>query len=258
MALTATATKETRVKVMKVLGMAPSTCTVFNTSPEKANIYLNVKEKMPIQDFVQRVSKSIVRDEILSKKLLIFCRTYDDYYRFYRGFRSTLGHKFTIPMNAPNLPRFRVVDMYTRCTQNAVKEHIVTEFSKPEGKLRVVIATIAFGMGVNCPNISYVVHWGPSETSEDYVQEIGRAGRDGKPACAILFYTPRDKLHVEGKMVQYSTKHDRCKRLELFHPFDSFISDNRSVFGCKCCFICASSCQCGDCDSYLASFSYDL
>ena len=246
MALTATATKETRVKVMKVLGMSPSSCAIINTSPEKANIYLNVKEKMPVPDFVQRVSKVIVCDGMKSKKMLIFCRTYEDCYCFYQGFKSTLGGKFTAPMNAPNLPRFRLVDMYTRCTQNEVKEHIVTEFSKPDGKLRVVIATIAFGMGVDCPNISYIVHWGPSETPEDYVQEIGRAGWDGQPAYAMLFFTPRDKLHVERSMIEYSTKHDTCKRLKLFQPFDSFTSDNRTVFGCKCCFVCASSCECGN------------
>ena len=59
--------------------------------------------------------------------------------------------------------------MFTRCTQTAVKVHIISEFAKRDGTLRVVIATIAFGMGVDCPNISCVVHWGPSESQEDYM-----------------------------------------------------------------------------------------
>ena len=48
--------------------------------------------------------------------------------------------------------------MFTRCTQTAVKVHIISEFAKRDGTLRVVIATITFGMGVDCPNISCVVH----------------------------------------------------------------------------------------------------
>ena len=98
-----------------------------------------------------------------------------------------------------------------------------------------------------------MVHWGQSEISKDYVQEIGCAGRDGQQASALLFFTPRDKLHVERSMIEYSTKHDTCKRLKLFQPFDSFISDNCSVSGCKCCFVCANSCECGNCDSFLTS-----
>ena len=66
-----------------------------------------------------------------------------------------------------------MVDMYTRCTQTAVKDHIVSEYFKPDGRLHVVIATIAFGTEINCSNITCVVHWGPSEMVEDFVQEIG-------------------------------------------------------------------------------------
>lgn len=256
MALTATATKGTRQQIMKVLGMTASTCTVINISPEKYNIYLTAKEKVSIENYVERVSAVLIRDGILSKKLLIFCRTYEDCYQFYRGFKSKLGSKFTIPESAPNLPQFRMVDMYTRCTQIVVKDHIVSEFSKPDGRLRVVIATIAFGMGVDCPNITCVVHWGPSETVEDYVQEIGRAGRDRQPVSALLFFTPCDKAHAEKSMIEYSTKHEKCKRAQLFQQFDSFTLNNSSVSGCRCCFVCAHTCKCGYCNTYVSAFEY--
>ena len=50
--------------------------------------------------------------------------------------------------------------MNARCTQKTVKDHIVSNFCNLDGKLRVVIATIAFGMGIDCPNTMSVVHWG--------------------------------------------------------------------------------------------------
>ena len=72
--------------------------------------------------------------------------------------------------------------MFTACTRTDVKENILKSFCDPEGLLRVVVATVAFGMGLDCPNVRRVVHWGSSSDIEHYLQETGLAGRD----CMLL------------------------------------------------------------------------
>ena len=61
-------------------------------------------------------------------------------------------------------------------------------FCDVNSTFRVVIATIAFGMGLDCPNIRGIIHWGPQDSMEEYLQETGMAGRDGLSSKAILFY----------------------------------------------------------------------
>ena len=62
---------------------------------------------------------------------------------------------------------------------------ILRMFTK-QSCLRVVIATLAFGMGVDCPDVGQVINVGPPSDLESYVQETGRAGHDGNPALALL------------------------------------------------------------------------
>jgi ATP-dependent DNA helicase RecQ len=71
-------------------------------------------------------------------------------------------------------------------------ERETTQTAFMEDELEVVVATIAFGMGVDKPNVRAVVHSEISDSVDAYYQEIGRAGRDGRPARAVLFYRPED------------------------------------------------------------------
>ena len=82
--------------------------------------------------------------------------------------------------------------MLTSVTEDTVKTNIIQNFISSEGCCRVVIGTIAFGMGLDSPNVRNVMHWGPSSDIESYVQESGRVGRDGEPANATLFYADTD------------------------------------------------------------------
>ena len=86
--------------------------------------------------------------------------------------------------NKENVP----VEMLHSCTPAANKQNVLCSFKIENGTMRVVIATIAFSMGVDCKGVHRIVHFGPSKTVEAYVQETGRAGRDGVQSMAYILY----------------------------------------------------------------------
>ena len=128
------------------------------------------------------------------------------------------------------------------CTEERVKEELVKAFTQETSSLRIVIATVAFGMGIDSPKVQEVVHFGPPTDLESYVQETGQAGRDGLTSLALLLLKPGAAKHAEKAMIEYISNTTDCRRKVLFCNFDSYSHVDTKY--CLCCDICAKSCDC--------------
>ena len=144
----------------------------------KETYFLAVKRYESLeQAFLPKFKQQRTRME----RVIIFCKQRDQCAVLYSFFKYHLGHDFTEPSGAPvQRPQNRMVDMFNSGTQQEVKDHIITSFKNPISSLRIVIATIAFGLGIDCPNVRQVVHFGLPEDVESYVQHTGHAGRDSE------------------------------------------------------------------------------
>ncbi|KAF4131535.1 Helicase conserved C-terminal domain [Phytophthora infestans] len=91
------------------------------------------------------------------------------------------------------------------------KEKVRTGFAR--GRVRVVVATVAFGMGIDKKNVRAVVHFHMPSSVEAYVQQVGRAGRDGKAARALLYLLDEDAVHFRSLLFSTALHRDQLRRL---------------------------------------------
>ena len=252
MALTATATKSTRLFIIKSLCMQSP--EIVSVSPDKENVIYAVldKPKEGVKDYFKGIISKLIVKRSNMDRIIIFCKTYNNIIAIYQYFKQGLGQYFTEPPGSANFVVNRVVDVYTHCTHETVKNKIIAQFTKPS-PLRVVIATVAFGMGINCPDVRHVIHWGVPTDVEMYVQESGRAGRDGKLSCAVILKNPvdLDKRYATQEMIDYCTNKSICRRKILFQDFQECFF---TPCGCKCCNICQLFCDCGQCDAHIIPY----
>ena len=116
--------------------------------------------------------------------------------------------------------------------------------------MRIIFATVAMGMGVDIRSIRCVIHVGPPRTTREYLQETGRAGRDGKPAIVALHYNNHDiAKNREGMSDDIRTLFQletACLRKFLLYCLDANVPGTK-VAGHFCCTFCKSNWDCLDC-----------
>ena len=249
MSLTATATIKTRKAICKSVGLINP--VIISESPHKPNIkYIVQVNPPPIEETFAPLIEEVRRYRQLTDRAIIFCRTYDSMTHIYLYFKNRLGKEILNPMSAPDMAQFRLIDMFSACTQPDVKEEIIRSFSIPNSQLRVVIATIAFGMGIDCSNVRRIMHWGASDDVEQYLQESGRAGRDHLLAHAILYHKVPDVVtrDLSEDMKEYCINKSVCRRTMLFKKFNGYTEHLYAGNElCQCCDICECVCMCAKC-----------
>ena len=141
--------------------------------------------------------------------------------------------------------------MFTSVTAPGHKSEILRLF-KEENNLRVVVATVAFGLGIDCPNVRQIVHVGLPDDICSYIQETGRAGRDGELSLATLLHC-RTYHSVDEDIRQYVANKTEWRWDVLFKETDSYSHIDMGT-KCLCCDICAKLCPFGTCSDKLQHF----
>ena len=144
----------------------------------------------------------------------------------YKLFEHVLGNEQYFPPGSTSIPCNRLFAQFHAPQTTQMKEEILKQLCSGESVLHVVFATVAIGMGVDIPDIREVIHIGPPSTVKAYFQETGRAGRDGKPSAARLYYNNRDvamnQVGMQDDMCAFCTSNNICLRKLLLESLEYF------------------------------------
>ena len=116
---------------------------IVSVSPMKHNIAYDVAQKSTVSHTFTPIANKLAEQRTDMGRLIVFRRMYDEVTSIYHFFKRRLGERFTEPQSAPDLARFRLVDMFTHCCHESVKNAIMARFTAVSS-LRIVIATVAF------------------------------------------------------------------------------------------------------------------
>ena len=145
-----------------------------------------VENKTPLETTFSGVIDNVRVKRESCTRTVIFCQTRRQCASLYNTFKESLGVDFYLKKDSN--PKERLVEMYHSGSPTSVKKHIQGNIGVTEGHIRELLCTIAFGMVVDMKGVSRVIHFGPSKNIESYVQECGRAGREGQQSTCLLLY----------------------------------------------------------------------
>ncbi|KAK9586105.1 ATP-dependent DNA helicase sgs1 [Aspergillus fumigatus] len=236
MALTATATENVKVDVIHNLKMEG--CEIFTQSFNRPNLTYEVRQKTKSAEVLENIA-DIIKTSYPNKSGIIYCLS--------RKTCETVAEALTSQHN--------IRAEYYHAGMDSSKRAEVQEWWQ-SGRVHVIVATIAFGMGIDKPDVRFVIHHSIPKSLEGYYQETGRAGRDGKRSGCYLYYSYRDATSImsmidkgEGgkqqknrqrqmlrNVMQYCLNLADCRRVQILAYFNEYfrpIDCNKSCDNCR-------------------------
>ncbi|XP_076248624.1 recQ4 helicase [Calliopsis andreniformis] len=204
LALTATATKTTAESIVNHLGIHDRLAGVISDIPMPNNLLLTVSKDENKDEALIKLLQSERFQECNS--VIVYCTRREECVRIAGLLRVSLqdGRRH----DKPNSKLSSIAEAYHAGLSAYRRKTVQKAFMN--GQVRIVVATVAFGMGLNKPDIRAVIHYNMPGTFEGYVQEVGRAGRDGLIAHCHLFLSPtEDKDKWELRRHIYANGVDR-------------------------------------------------
>ncbi|XP_071935899.1 ATP-dependent DNA helicase Q-like 4A [Coffea arabica] len=179
LALTATATISVKEDVVQALGLV--NCIVFKQSFNRPNLRYSVipKTKKCVDDI-----DNFIRQNHFDECGIVYCLSRMDCEKVAEKLQEC-GHKAAF---------------YHGSMDAAQRAFIQKQWSKDE--INIICATVAFGMGINKPDVRFVIHHSLPKSIEGYHQECGRAGRDGQPSSCVLYYSYSDYIRLKHMISQ--------------------------------------------------------